>query len=151
MYGTMGTIKTSKFKISEYFLHPFSHFECTYHTFVGLRVCLVQFASQGEITKTLNHLEEMVAKAVATHYPDVIAFPECFNFEYCTEPSVVKAKAESINDGATNRRLSELSKKYSIFIVGGSIERDGDKLYNTANAWGPNGELLARHQKVCRS
>lgn len=116
---------------------------------IGLRVCLVQFASQGEIVKTLNHLEEMVTKAVAKHQPHVIALPECFNFEYCTDPSIIKAMAEPINDGATCRRLSELSKKFGIFIVGGSfIERDGNKLYNTSTVWNPSGELIARHRKV---
>lgn len=114
----------------------------------ALRVCLLQFASQGEISKTLNHLEKLVAEAVAAHQPHVIALPECFNFEYCTEPSIVKAMAEPMKDGPSNRRLSELSKKFGIFLVGGSIERDANNLYNTANVWNPSGELIARHQKV---
>lgn len=114
-----------------------------------MRVCLLQFASQGEISKTLNHLEELVTKAAAQHQPNVIALPEGFNFEYCTEPCIIKAMAETINDGATCRRLSELSKKFGIFIVGGSIvERDGNNLYNTSTVWNPNGDLIAKFRKV---
>lgn len=109
----------------------------------------MQFASQGEIAKTLNHLDEMVTKAVAQYRPHVIALPECFNFEYCTEPSIIKAMAEPINDGPTCRRLSALSKKFGIFIVGGSIiERDGNNLYNTSTVWNPSGELIAKFRKV---
>lgn len=115
-----------------------------------LRVCLLQFAPKKEISKTLNHLEDLVTKAVAQHQPHVIALPECFNFEYdCTEPSVINAVAESISDGATCRRMSELSKKFGIFIFGGSIvERDGINLYNTSTVWNPSGELIAKFRKV---
>lgn len=95
----------------------------------------------------MNHLQELVTKAVAEHQPHVIALPECFNFEYCTEPSIMKAMAETI-DGPTNRRLSELSKKFGIFIVGGSIESEGNHLYNTSNVWNPSGELIAKFCKV---
>ena len=117
--------------------------------FLDLRVCLVQFALQGDIIKTLNHLEEMVTEAVTLHQPHVIALPECFNFEYCADQFKINAMAESISDGATCRRLSELSKKLGIFIVGGSIiERDGNNLYNTSTVWNPSGELIAKFRKV---
>jgi len=34
-------------------------------------------------------------------------------------------------------------------LVGGSIpEREGDKLFNTALAYGPQGQLLAKHRKM---
>lgn len=111
----------------------------------------MQFASQGEITKTLNHLDEMVTEAVAKHQPHIIALPECFNFEYCTEPAILNAMAESM-DGATCQRLSQLSKKFGIFILGGSvIERDANGLYNTSTVWNPNGELIAKFRKVSLS
>lgn len=90
----------------------------------------------------------MIAKAVVKHQPHVIALPECFNFEYCSDASLVKAVAEPVNDGATSRCMSELSKKFGIFLVGGSIERDGTNLYNTANVWSPSGGLVTRHRKV---
>lgn len=114
-----------------------------------MRVCLLQFASQGNLTLTLNHLEELVSKAVAQHQPHVITLPECFNFEYCTEPSILKSMAESLSDGVTCRQLSMLSKKFGIFIVGGSIvESDGSNLYNTTTVWNPSGYLIAKYRKV---
>lgn len=34
------------------------------------------------------------------------------------------------------------------FYLGTFPERSGDKLYNTCLAYGPQGELLAKHRKV---
>ncbi|XP_055314537.1 omega-amidase NIT2-like [Sitodiplosis mosellana] len=113
-----------------------------------LRVCLLQFAAKEGLTETLTHLDEMVSKAVNDHQPDIISLPELFNFSYCTELPILEAMAESISYGATFRRLSTLSKQFSIYIVGGLVERDGDNLYNTAAVYDPNGELIAKHRKV---
>lgn len=57
--------------------------------------------------------------------------------------------AEEIPGGETCRRLSECAKKFSIYIVGGSIpEIEGDRLYNTCTVWNPQGKLIAKHRKV---
>lgn len=89
-------------------------------------------------------------QAISEHRPRVIALPECFNFAYETEPSVLNKAAESIADGETCRFLSAMAKQHDVYIVGGSIiERDNDdKLYNTSTVWNTNGELIARHRKV---
>lgn len=113
-----------------------------------LRVCLLQFASQENLTETLTHLEELVSRAVNEYHPQIIALPECFNFAYCSDCTVLEKHAESI-DGETCRILSKLSKCYNLYIVGGSIiYRDGVQLYNTCTVWNPNGELIARYNKV---
>lgn len=114
-----------------------------------LRVCLLQFAVKENLTETLKHLEELVYDAVILYQPEIIALPECFSFEYCTDTAILTAMAESINDGITCRTLSKLSKKFGIYIVGGSIiERHGAYLYNTSTVWNSSGELIARHRKV---
>ncbi|XP_055326864.1 uncharacterized protein LOC129580449 [Sitodiplosis mosellana] len=114
-----------------------------------LRVCLLQFAAQENVAKSMIHLEELVEKAVSQHQPHIIALPECFATEYNCEVSFLESVAETIKDGQICRTLSTLSKKFGVYIVGGSIaERDGDKFYNTATVWNRNGELIARHRKV---
>lgn len=114
-----------------------------------MRVCLLQLAVQDNLTQTLNHLEELVSKAVNQYQPQIVALPECFNFNYCTDAAVLEAAAESISDGATCRILSKLSKKFAIHILGGSIiERNGDNLYNTSTVWNTNGELIASYRKA---
>lgn len=46
--------------------------------------------------------------------------------------------------------LSEVSRSLKITIIGGSIpERSGDKLYNSCCVFGTDGNLLAKHRKVC--
>lgn len=116
---------------------------------LGLRVCLLQFAVQDNLAETLKRLEEFVSNAVAQYQPEIIALPECFSFAYNTDIAILAAVAESISDGITCRTLSKLSKKFGIYIVGGSIiERHGAHLYNTSTVWNSSGELIARHRKV---
>lgn len=57
--------------------------------------------------------------------------------------------AECIPSGETSAALSAAAKRFSIYIVGGTIpERDGGSLYNTATVWDPQGNLIAKHRKV---
>jgi predicted amidohydrolase len=58
--------------------------------------------------------------------------------------------AEDVPNGDTSKRLSECAKENKIFLVGGSIpEKEGRHLYNTCTVWNPQGQLLAKHRKVC--
>lgn len=115
-----------------------------------MRVCLLQLAVKENLDQTLSHLKDLVSKAVKEHQPQIIALPECFNFEYNTDSSILRDVAESISDGKTCQTLSMLCKKFGVYMVGGTIiERDGGNLYNTSTVWNPNGELIARHRKVC--
>ena len=57
--------------------------------------------------------------------------------------------AESIPGESTNA-LSAAAKEHGVYILGGSIpEREGDKLYNTCTVWNPEGQMIAKHRKVC--
>lgn len=117
--------------------------------YIGLRVCLLQFKPQKDLTKSLIHLKELVETAANQHHPHIIALPGCFSFSYCTESSIINEMAETIETGKTCHTLSKLAKKFSVYIVGGTIvERDGFNLYNTSTVWNPNGELIARYRKV---
>lgn len=101
------------------------------------------------LAKTLVHLEELAEEAVNAHQRQTIALPECFNFVYNMDSSILKVVAETINGGETCHTLSKLSEKFGIYIVGGSvIERDGVNLYNSSMVWNVNGELIARHRKA---
>lgn len=94
-------------------------------------------------------MEGLVEQAVKKHQPQIVALPECFATEYECEVPFLASVAETIQDGPICHTLSTLSKKFGLYIVGGSIvERDDDKFYNTATVWNPNGELIARHRKA---
>lgn len=52
-------------------------------------------------------------------------------------PSVGETPGE---DASTAREMSEAARENNVWLVGGSIpEREGDKLYNTATVWSPEG------------
>lgn len=113
-----------------------------------IRIALIQFGCKENLTDTLKHLREIVAKTVAKYQPRIIALPECFTFLYETVPAVMIKAAEPIPDGETSRTLSELAKKFGVYILGGSIESEKNHLYNTCAVWAPSGKLVARHRKV---
>ena len=49
-------------------------------------------------------------------------------------------------------RMSSSGLPYAenkVYLVGGSIpEREGERLFNTATVWSPEGRMLARHRKM---
>ncbi len=77
---------------------------------------------------------------------DVVILPEIFNAPYSNDGFVKYAeKAE----GKTYTALSELAKKYGVYLVAGSIpEREDDKIYNTSFVFDPKGNQIARHRKA---
>lgn len=91
-----------------------------------------------------------IRRAVADQNPKVVALPECFNSPYGTK--YFNEYAETIPDGYTTTRLSEIAKELNIYLVGGTIpERDtidGKTLYNTCTVWSPTGDLIGKHRKV---
>lgn len=98
------------------------------------------------VDRAISHIRQ----AVADQQPKVVALPECFNSPYGTK--YFNEYAETIPDGYTTTRLSEIAKELNIYLVGGTIpERDGidgKKLYNTCTVWSPSGSLIAKHRKV---
>uniref|UniRef100_A0A8C6ATK4 Omega-amidase NIT2 n=1 Tax=Monodon monoceros TaxID=40151 RepID=A0A8C6ATK4_MONMO len=73
-------------------------------------------------------------------------WPECFNSPYGTK--YFPEYAEKI-PGDSTQKLSEVAKKCSIYVIGGSIpEEDAGKLYNTCAVFGPDGTLLVKHRKL---
>lgn len=51
--------------------------------------------------------------------------------------------------GPTSKRLADLSKKHSCYIVAGVYERVGKVVYNTAILTGPEGKLVGTYRKTC--
>ena len=49
-------------------------------------------------------------------------------------------------------RMSSSGLPYAenkVYLVGGSIpEREGERLFNTATVWSPEGRMLAKHRKM---
>ncbi|XP_051165028.1 omega-amidase NIT2 [Leptopilina boulardi] len=112
----------------------------------NLRLALVQLAVGNEkpenVRRAISFIEEAKKKGA-----DIVTLPECFNSPYGT--SHFPKYAETIPNGETCNALSEAAKRNEIYVIGGTIpERDGDKLYNTATVWNPQGKLIAKYRKI---
>ena len=98
----------------------------------------------------LNHAVSLIQKAKAAK-ADIIALPECFNSPYGTQ--YFGEYAEEIPTGESCKVLSKEALHNQIHLLGGSIPEkieypSGKQLFNTSTAWGPKGDLLAKHRKL---
>ncbi len=71
---------------------------------------------------------------------DIILFPEASVTGF-NPPDATQAMAEPL-DGETVKVLSEIASEFHTTIVGGLLERDGDRIYNTSVWVGPDGLRL---------
>ena len=74
-----------------------------------------------------------------------IVLPECMDLGW-THPSAHE-HAQPI-PGAHCQTLSDAASENEIHVVAGLIERDGERLFNSAILIAPNGELLSLHRKI---
>ena len=91
---------------------------------------------------------------VAQAGANMVILGECFNSPYGN--AHFRSYAEDLNqeDSPTKNALSKLSKKFNLYIIGGSIpERDssGIKFMNTSMTFAPTGELIHTYRKVTAS
>lgn len=111
-----------------------------------VKVAMIQMnVVGGQLNENLTRAESLVKEA-ATKGAEVAVLPECMDLGW-THPSS-KLKATAIPDGEVFARLSNLAKKFNIFICSGMTERDGDKVYNAAVLIDNHGKLLLRHRKI---
>lgn len=78
---------------------------------------------------------------------ELIVLPEMFNCPYSKE--LFPLYAESYPEGITFATLAEVARSQRVWLVGGSVpEREGDRIYNSAFVFNPEGQLMARHRKA---
>jgi predicted amidohydrolase len=91
-----------------------------------------------EPEKNLERLQRGVAD-VASKGVKLAIFPEAFLTGYCYRTKEeAMAVAESI-PGPASKRVQDLSAKHDLHVVYGTLERDGDRLFNAAVLVGPEG------------
>lgn len=89
----------------------------------------------------LGKMEEVAKRAKRENAADLVVFPECAVTGYCfSDVDEVKSVAEPLS-GPSVTKLRELSEREKISIVFGTIEQDGDCLYNTVCFCEPDGRL----------
>lgn len=108
-----------------------------------IAVCQMEVIDDKE--KNLKTAERLIVEA-ACNGSDLVVLPEMFNCPY--NNSFFPKYAEEY-PGITTRLLSQLSEKYRIYIVGGSIpEKQKEKIYNTSYIFDRNGKLIDKHRKM---
>ncbi|MDA0841836.1 MAG: carbon-nitrogen hydrolase family protein [Planctomycetota bacterium] len=75
----------------------------------------------------------------------VVVLPECMDLGW-THPSA-RELAQPI-PGARFQTLSDTASANEIYVVAGLVERDGERLFNSAVLISPGGELLCLHRKI---
>ena len=81
-----------------------------------------------------------VLSAITDADADLLVLPEFFatGYQFVSQEEV-SGLSESIPNGDTTERLSELSRQKGIYLVAGLPERDGDRFFNSAILTGPDG------------
>ncbi len=99
-----------------------------------------------EKEKNLRQLEAYMEK-IAVQKADLVTLGEMFNCPYKTEEFPVYAEPQG---GPTWQALSEIAKKYQVYLSAGTIpERDAvGNIYNTAYVFDRSGRQIARHRKA---
>jgi N-carbamoylputrescine amidase len=78
---------------------------------------------------------------------DMIVLPECANHQYSMRNrEEVLSFSEAIS-GESVSYWSEIASAYGGYIAGGILEREGDRIYNTAVLVGPNG-YIGHYRKI---
>ena len=99
---------------------------------------------KGDVAGNLEMIRSRVAEAAAGG-SELVVFPE-LTLTGLVGAAEAKALAEPATGGSVNQ-LIDISMQHHIYIVAGMVERDGDKLYNTAVLTGPEG-LAGKYRKM---
>ena len=97
----------------------------------------------GEPLKVENN-RDLCERTIRTAFErgaDIVVLPEMIIHGYVFDWRALSAAAEPVY-GPTVEQWTALAAEYDGFVAGGFCERDGESLYNTAAAVGPDGLLL---------
>jgi predicted amidohydrolase len=113
-----------------------------------LRVACVQLNAASEKADNIERAERLVAQAAATG-ADIVLLPE--KWTGIGPPELIRAVAESLDDGEATLAMRGWAKTHGITLHGGSlVERreERDKLSNTTVVIDPEGEIAAVYRKI---
>lgn len=92
----------------------------------------------GEVKRNLDTVGTRLSRIEC----ELMVLPELFATGYqFVSKEEVGALAEPVPDGPTTRRLIEVARDRTMYVVAGLAERSGDRCYNAAVLVGPQGYL----------
>jgi len=111
-----------------------------------LKVTLLQTKVYTDKMKNIEMATKYI-EAVSNEKPDLVTLPEMFNCPYQTQNFPVYAEADC---GESWQAMSNLAKKYEIYLSAGSIPEvdETGRVYNTAYVFDRHGNQIAKHRKM---
>lgn len=111
-----------------------------------MTVVQLQTPVHADKEKNLTQLTPLMEKAVEAG-ADFVCLPEMFNCPYETPNFPVYAEKEG---GDFWKKLSELAKKYHVYLSAGSVPEVDEEghVFNTAYVFDREGNQIAKHRKV---
>ncbi|MCK4750960.1 MAG: carbon-nitrogen hydrolase family protein, partial [Bacteroidales bacterium] len=109
-----------------------------------LAVCQMKVVG-GDRGSNVVRATEVIVEAVQNG-AQFILLPEAMDLGW-TDPSAL-TQAETVPGGFTCQHLSDLARLLRVYICSGLIEKDGEKVYNSAVIIDPQGELILHHRKI---
>ena len=107
-----------------------------------IKICAVQFRINQDFNKNISRVEQFFKKANKNNC-DIICFPEIF----ATGP-LTKKKYDAKIPILSKKKFLNLSKKYSIFSVMGSIiEKINNNFYNISYLFDDKGNIIGNYKK----
>ena len=89
---------------------------------------------------------ETLLRRAAQEGVDLAVLPEVFT--YLGRSAGRVDAAEALPGGSASEMLSSVARETGMWIVGGIIERDGDRIFNTSPLFDRTGESVARYRKI---
>jgi predicted amidohydrolase len=115
----------------------------TTHVF---RLALVQmYVEPGALQKNLSHAGDLISEA-ARGGADVVLMPEVMDLGW-THPSA-RTLADSIPGGISCEALCKAARENNVYLCCGIVEKDGEKIYNSAVIIDNTGKVLIKHRKL---
>ena len=124
--------------------------------FIGLQynrpmtyVAAIQMVSTDTVSKNLELAERLIEEAVSKK-AKLITLPENFPLMGKRDEDRL-AITESYDDGPLQLFLSEQSKRYKIWLLGGTIplkSNNPEKVFATNLLFNPDGDCIARYDKI---
>jgi predicted amidohydrolase len=112
-----------------------------------VRVAAIQM--DPKLGQTESNLREVAARvrAAASEGARFIVLPECVVTGYMFASYEEGMAVAQTVPGPSTGRLEDLCAKYNVYLVAGLLERDGDRLFNSAVVVGPSG-LIGTYRKT---
>jgi predicted amidohydrolase len=111
-----------------------------------VKIAVAQFASGLDKAANLERVLDAV-EAAADGGADLVIAPEIAMYDSANEPLPLARIAEPL-DGTFANGIADVAKRRGVSVVAGMYEAaDGERVYNTIVAIGPDGELVGSYRK----